>query len=216
MELKRETTTSQSGALLPLFMFQFTQTSFDSRSPSALRKKNLDLDVSDPKYDGVKTTRRQLLEESDHDSIPEDESLHSDADSNDDDELDHDSASGSASGNEDDVDNGVPKAKSPSPESDAEDAQDDMTSALQQSRLADRQKGKAITRQLVRSIPLCLFTIKLAHRVFTTANVGYDRRCTNKAAEGCYEHQRPPSCAYLSPLFFLRPSSTFLSFEIFP
>lgn len=215
MELKRETTTSQSGALLPLFMFQFTQTSFDSRSPSALRKKNLDLDVSDPKYDGVKTTRRQLLEESDHDSIPEDDSLHSDADSNVDDELGHDSASDSASEDEDNVDNGIPKAKSPSPESDAEDARDDMTSALQQSRLADRQKGKAITRQLVCSIPPCLFPITLAHRVFTAANVGYDRRCTNKAPKGRYEHQRPPSCAYLSTLLFLPHSSTFLHFDIF-
>lgn len=123
--------------------------SFDWHSPSALRKQNLDLEVSDPKYDGVKTTRKQLLEDSDHDSIPmdEDESIHSDADSNDDDSV-ADSNSGSAIEEDEEQEaKDTTKARSPSPEV----AQDDMTSALQQSRLADRQKGKAITRQLVRT-----------------------------------------------------------------
>lgn len=123
--------------------------------PSALRKNNLGLDVSDPKYSGVKTSRKHLLDspsdsdQSDYESRSEDEDVGPDHGP----KMDEDSASENS---EDDSEVHSPPH---SPQQSAQ-KEDDFTTALQQSRMADRQKGKAITRQLVSSSAPPLLLVK--------------------------------------------------------
>lgn len=131
---------------------------FDETRPSTLRRINLDLDVSDPKYNGVKTSRRQLVQD-DGDDID-------DEDDDDEDQYasssQHDAAtakisrtvvddSSSASEEGDGTPSGE-RSTSNEPQRSLPPntlQEQDLTSALQASRLADREKGKAISRQLV-------------------------------------------------------------------
>ncbi|KAJ8522765.1 hypothetical protein ONZ45_g726 [Pleurotus djamor] len=132
--------------------------------PSSLRK--LHHSVSDPKYDGVKTSRQQLYDDSD------------DAPSTDESDVDEDAELG------DDVDHEVPSSKTDEPPFDHTDTQNnlsrptspkpiendnaDMTSVLQQTRDNDRRKGKAIRQQLALWDSLLDSRIKLQKAVVSS------------------------------------------------
>lgn len=138
-------------SLANLFLGWLLTRPYGKTRPSALRKINIDLDVSDAKYNGVKTSRRQLLEDdtngnvdADHDPTSDEESEHATNDGSDSESSsDND---GKAARNEDDE----PSRSSSEFANRSPTLQEhDLTSALQASRLADRQKGKAISRQMV-------------------------------------------------------------------
>lgn len=114
--------------------------------PSSLRRINLDLDVSDAKYNGVRTSRQQLLEDDTNDNV--DDELTSDGDDHSDHSEDDESEASGPSDGESLNDADDQPARPPVDPSQSLQEQD-LTSALQASRLADRQKGKAISRQLV-------------------------------------------------------------------
>lgn len=173
--------------------------------PSALRRINIDLDLSDAKYNGVKTSRRQLLEddtngnaEADHGLTSDEESEHA-ADDGSDSETSI-AIDGEASHVKDDGPvRSSPESANPSPSL----QEHDLTSALQASRLADRQKGKAISRQMVSANQYSLPTIppfKLCGS--SLAFLGYFGRCSDQAAKGYDQHEHSPSSELLlfSPL----------------
>lgn len=118
----------------------------DRRRPSALRK--IHDSVADPKYDGKRTTRRQLLESEEasdaeeHDASSEDEAgLSAESQSMDEDE----SEKNEDEDNSGELEEAVTEARSMQPE-----PVDDLSSTLRKTRDEDRTKGKAISRQLVR------------------------------------------------------------------
>ncbi|KAF7308684.1 Sorting nexin-41 [Mycena chlorophos] len=86
--------------------------------PSTLRKLQ---SIADPKYDGVKTSRKQLMEDSDHDNDDDDEKVPSESE-------------GSASESEEDEGPPTPA--------------DDLSTSLQKTLDADRKKGKAVAQQI--------------------------------------------------------------------
>lgn len=141
--------------------------------PSAIRK--LHDSVTDPKYDGVRTTRRQLFEDVDAEahSAPEASSPGGSLPS----QSDSEGASGSSQ--EEEEDDGEGEGESEHAQSDREEQpgrahipsdpprasemnggqstgeneeqhNGDLASALRKTREEDRQKGKAVARQIVR------------------------------------------------------------------
>lgn len=122
--------------------------------------------VADPKYEGVKTSRKHIFDDddSDEDAIEEnplDAALGTD-DGSDDGQSDGGEDSGGEEGSEegDDVgdnDEGEHSDAQPSPPpkkvtfSKAAEKSDDLAATLKRSRDADRLKGKAVSRQLVNS-----------------------------------------------------------------
>ena len=116
-----------------------------SPSPSTLRK--LQDSIADPKYVGVKTSRKQLLEwsqsegEDEEGPASQDESASEDEpapvrDATDEDDVPEDSAEEHAS----------PPLKRQA----VQEPPEDLSSTLRQKRDEDRRKGKAVARQLVR------------------------------------------------------------------
>ncbi|KAJ7746894.1 apoptosis-antagonizing transcription factor [Mycena maculata] len=118
--------------------------------PSTLRRLQ---SVADPKYEGVKTSRKQLMEDDDHepsdleDDYPEG---HSDSD-----------AQNSRNGDEEDDNQSVPsenepeeneelRAASPPPKQSNPEPEpaDDLPSTLRKTREEDRKKGKAVSQQI--------------------------------------------------------------------
>ncbi|KAJ7453982.1 apoptosis-antagonizing transcription factor [Mycena galericulata] len=118
--------------------------------PSALRRLQ---SVADPKYEGVKTSRKQLMEESDRDlgnleDDSPDENSESDAQSNrgGDDEDDDQSI---PSESEPEETNEEPEGTSPPKRSNLEpDPAEDLPSTMRKTREEDRKKGKAVSQQI--------------------------------------------------------------------
>lgn len=119
-------------------------------SPSTLRRLQ---SVADPKYEGVKTSRKQLMEDSDHE--PSDlENDYPDEESEPDDQ----------SGDEEDDNQSIPSQSEPEEASDEPHATspppkksnlepepaEDLSSTLRKTREEDRKKGKAVSQQIVR------------------------------------------------------------------
>ncbi|KAH9946499.1 apoptosis-antagonizing transcription factor [Amylocystis lapponica] len=130
-------------------------------APSAIRKTHES--VSDPKYDGVRTTRKQLLEDLDQedsdeeggflsgaDSIPEEGTSHSDSDS--------EEAEASSNGSQaerlqridslSDVEDAAPSHPTSIQPAHEPQEDDDLASSLRKTREEDRKKGEAVTRQI--------------------------------------------------------------------
>lgn len=120
--------------------------------PSSLRRLQ---SVADPKYEGVKTSRKQLMESSDQEP--------SDLE---DDDADGDSESGAEGeeGEQHDDSQSIPSESEPEEtgeerqttlpsgkQSDTElDPAEDLPSTLRKTREEDRTKGKAVSQQIVR------------------------------------------------------------------
>ncbi|PCH44385.1 TRAUB-domain-containing protein [Wolfiporia cocos MD-104 SS10] len=146
-------------------------------APSAIRK--LHESVSDPKYDGVRTTRKQLLEESDGeeeedlqegDSAPSNsESEGEQSDSQEGDEEFH-SDEGDKSGHANPPPD-IPSDRQFTEERNvAEEApNDDLAATLRKTRDEDRQKGKAVARQIALWDTLLDARIQM-QKVVTAAN----------------------------------------------
>ncbi|KAF7294519.1 Sorting nexin-41 [Mycena kentingensis (nom. inval.)] len=111
--------------------------------PSALRKLQT---VADPIYDGVKTSRKQLMEADEEEgSEPEDSASGSDEDdAGGDGEGEGEASQHTPSESEEEAD---ANAQQPSAAATKEPA-DELSSALQKTRDADRKKGKAVARQI--------------------------------------------------------------------
>jgi protein AATF/BFR2 len=131
-----------------------------SARPSTLRK--LHDGISDPKYDGVKTTRKRLLQEdveegNEEGSAAEGEgfSEHSREEDQPSEEL---SANEICSRSNGDNQEPPPASQNVSLNKSVQDYRpsDDLTSTLQKTRDEDRKKGRAISRQLVRFTRICL------------------------------------------------------------
>jgi protein AATF/BFR2 len=127
-----------------------------SASPSALRK--LQDGISDPKYDGVKTTRKRLLQENSEDEevgsedggITEDDEFNQNS-REEDQSVDEGEANEISSGSDEDNEEPPPASQNASLNTSAKDhlPSDDLTSTLQKTREEDRKKGRAVSRQLV-------------------------------------------------------------------
>ncbi|KAF8196715.1 apoptosis antagonizing transcription factor-domain-containing protein [Mycena galopus ATCC 62051] len=129
--------------------------------PSALRKLQ---SVADPKYAGVKTSRKQLLEGSDGDAndLEEEEEeenysqggseVESDAESRNEGDQDQDESIPSQSEPEEDSDaeeRHAPSPPPPKPRNDVEpEPAEDLPSTLRKTRDEDRKKGKAVSQQI--------------------------------------------------------------------
>lgn len=154
-------------------------------SPSALRK--LHDSVADPKYEGVKTSRKHIFDDDDSDEDameenPLDAALGAD-DGSDDGQSDGGEDSEGEEGSEqgDDVgdnDQGDHSDTRPSPPpkkvafSKPAEKSDDLAATLKRSRDADRLKGKAVSRQLVNTV--CLpESSQPSHSFLSTGIVGY-------------------------------------------
>ena len=140
------------------------------QSPSAIRK--LHDSVTDPKYDGVRTSRKQLLEESDKDVSSDDEDVdgsvpsqsgeegYSDAPNErgpdeDDEGTDEESSAPEESDEEamhspSDQRSGEPTNEVASQPVNTTELNDDLALNLRKTREEDREKGKAVSRQVVR------------------------------------------------------------------
>lgn len=113
--------------------------------PSSLRK--LHDGISDPKYDGVRTSRKQLLEGSEDEATSDEEESEDAVGPGDSAGEDDDMQSESEATSIDDDENENSSTK-PHTEHDQEDISN-MPNTLQKTREDDRRKGKAITRQIV-------------------------------------------------------------------
>ncbi|KAF8884990.1 apoptosis-antagonizing transcription factor [Infundibulicybe gibba] len=133
--------------------------------PSSLRK--LHDSVADPKYGGVKTSRKQLMEDIEDEVGDEDEEMEDDStDENDltdgrDSIYENDELEGkpdaAPSGSDEEAEEGTeaePQAshsiphQSPPPHQVESEPVDDLSSTLKQKREEDRKKGKAVSRQI--------------------------------------------------------------------
>ncbi|KAH9840131.1 apoptosis-antagonizing transcription factor [Rhodofomes roseus] len=152
-------------------------------APSAIRK--LHDSITDPKYDGMRTTRKQLLEDEDLDSgddddvdgavpSPSEEENYSDvADENseeDEEELlykeSDEEASPAPSPSPSDRPGGTRAIQSNQP---VKDPEPDLASNLRKTREEDRQKGKAVSRQIALWDSLLDARIQM-QKVVTAAN----------------------------------------------
>jgi hypothetical protein len=126
-------------------------TSFPQTRPSELRRNILDSELSGAKYAGEKSSR--MLPAQDHDPNQSDSASTDSRDeevvSSTDQRTDASStAGGNNDGGEDDEDGSSQPRSDPHQGHDLFAAQD-LTSALRESRMVDRQKGKAIIKQSV-------------------------------------------------------------------
>ncbi|KAI0044742.1 TRAUB-domain-containing protein [Auriscalpium vulgare] len=150
--------------------------------PSALRRMRDS--IADPKYDGVKTSRKQLMEESDVGAEEEEEDGQSD-------DLDVDEEGSEANG-QSEHDDQEDDLQSPSEREDEQDSEDereeppitgerettgdaelvdDLSSTLRQKREEDRRKGKAVSRQLALWDSLLDARIRLQKSVVAANNL---------------------------------------------
>ncbi|TFY73096.1 hypothetical protein EWM64_g10916, partial [Hericium alpestre] len=124
--------------------------------PSALRKAQQS--ISDPKYDGVKTSRKALLDESEPSEDEQDDDAEEPAQEVDSEEIpsgsepDFDEQQDDENEEETDEDESRPppplKSKPRVLEPDSEEPEPDLASTLRQTRAEDVKKGKAVKRQL--------------------------------------------------------------------
>jgi len=159
--------------------------------PSAIRK--LHDSVTDPKYGGVRTTRKQLLEESDENSdddevggsvpSPSEEDDYSDAadehaadeDSEDEDQEDSareesdEEASPAPGRSPSDATGGTRAVEASSEPANDPELNGDLASNLRKTREEDRQKGKAVSRQIALWDALLDARIQM-QKVVTAAN----------------------------------------------
>jgi hypothetical protein len=117
--------------------------------PSAIR--NLQPSVSDPKYDGVATSRSHIFEDEDDDD--DDDDNHNDGDNDSGVDKQSDNANSppeddSASDEAEEMTDSAHDHKKPSSSTDIPLAQD-LTSSLKHTRDLDRLKGQAVSKQLV-------------------------------------------------------------------
>lgn len=115
-------------------------------SPSALRK--LRDSVADPKYDGTRTTRKQLLESDGELSESDEEEVYSEG-------QDEGESSQSSVNEEEDEDlpsQSEATEEETTPEFKQTETPEDLTSTLRKTRDEDRKKGKAVSRQIVRRL----------------------------------------------------------------
>lgn len=120
------------------------------QSTSAIRK--LHDTIADSKYDGIRTTRTQLMEQSSTDGLDSDGDVREDVH-----EGGHIQSPGSRSSDEEqasssDVDQEVDRIQAPIQTPISQDHAEDLSSTLRKTRDEDRKKGKAVARQIVRSI----------------------------------------------------------------
>ncbi|KAI0955119.1 hypothetical protein AcW1_006797 [Taiwanofungus camphoratus] len=130
-------------------------------APSVIRK--LHERVSDPKYDGVRTTRKQLLKDEEIESDHEEGSFDEFPPSRDEDEDPSDSEENDTSDTNDEEEARPTRAKLPSDEADSTQSKvlpsrcgdegesqwnGNLASTLRKTREDDRQKGKAVSRQI--------------------------------------------------------------------
>lgn len=143
--------------------------------PSVLRKKAQD-SIADPKYDGVRVSRKKLMEMEESGSGSEAESgLGSDEDENNNqrqafpqhsqDEDSEEEEEEDESESEEDTVQPPPSRKintkstiGPEPEPEQEQNVDDLSATLRQKREEDRRKGKAVVKQLVCIVLLTFLT----------------------------------------------------------
>lgn len=170
----------------------FTRFSPVSR-PSTLRNRLPS--VADPKYEGVRVSRKQLLEDLDEASDDDEDNVEQDANDDEDamdseDERDGESLqenhdhtferrlpSASEESDVEDEDEDVTVAKKPHREPSSESSTeqqptDDMTSNLQKSRENDIKKGQAVKRQIVR-IFLSISAFRLILTIQIEGIMGY-------------------------------------------
>lgn len=138
-----------------------------SASPSAIRK--LHDSITDPKYDGVRTSRKQLLEESDEDFTTDEEDADGPAASQEDEEGSSDALNEHEDSEDTDEDSPAPEGSDEeatpapsdrldgvsvngvgSPPTGSTELNSDLASNLRKTREEDREKGKAVSRQIVR------------------------------------------------------------------
>ncbi|KAJ7149531.1 apoptosis-antagonizing transcription factor [Mycena crocata] len=116
--------------------------------PSTLRRLQ---SVADPKYEGVKTSRKQLMEESDQEASDFDENYSEDNDESDVQSGDDEGKSVPSQSEREEISEEErptsPPAKRANPEPEL-DAADDLPSALKKTREDDRKKGKAVSQQI--------------------------------------------------------------------
>ena len=161
--------------------------------------------VTDPKYDGVRTSRKQLLEESDEDVASDDEDVDGSAPSQSEEEgfsdapnergPDKDSEGTDEEGsapqqsNEEatrspsDRPSGEPVNEAGSQPVNNTELNGDLASSLRKTREEDREKGRAVSRQIVRH----LFDhagVSWALSVCSTGTMGQFTRRTDTDAEG--------------------------------
>jgi protein AATF/BFR2 len=153
--------------------------------PSTLRR-HLD-SIIDPKYVGVKTSRKQLEE---HDAL---------GDLPDQDESASQSISSEGSASEEDE--GEEKVQSPDKEEASEDEQStqknnqviqensshekDLATTVRQRRDEDRKKGRAVTKQLV-SIAWCRCVPSLQTPLLQLESLGQSTRCPYTSTKVCH------------------------------
>jgi protein AATF/BFR2 len=166
-----------------------------SNRPSSLRK--LQDSIGDPKYDGVRTSRKALLEQEDQppegeDGGEENGGSNEFADNDDDDESeeefqgfgvgvegpwgseDEDEDEETDEEEEDELE--TPKSKpsaipSSKRKAEEEEPSGDLTSTLKSAREADRRKGKAVGRQIVSGEPMLRKTAEL--KSFSLSGMAY-------------------------------------------
>jgi len=146
--------------------------------------------VSDPKYDGVRTTRDKIFgDDEDEDMRDESEngeaplSLHDDDGDGDDDGEEEEDGSEEES-EEEKEQRGSKRKSSPSGEDNAKASPEDeaLVRSLQRTRIAEKEKGQAVKQQLVRSFILSFCPID---PYFCSANMGFPCRCSYSITEVC-------------------------------
>ena len=142
--------------------------------PSTLRK--LHDSIADPKYEGKRTTRREIQES--------DEELGSDEQEEDEDisEDEHSPVIEDDLPSESEASDAPEHSVAPSHHSDSEPP-DDLTSTLRKTRDEDRRKGKAVSRQIVRTH--VAYYVKTTELIFDPCqgHLGYPPRRTNTHAK---------------------------------
>jgi protein AATF/BFR2 len=116
------------------------------RRPSALRK--IHDSVADPKYDGRRATRKQLMESDEEDSQSDEDDDDDDDDLNQSEDENEDLPSQSEPERDVSESEQVEHASKSSP-SRASEAPEDPSSTLRRNMDEDRRKGKAVSRQIV-------------------------------------------------------------------
>lgn len=169
--------------------------------------------IADPKYEGVKTSRNQLLTRESEEEDEREEVEGGGGSSGEDHEgpiTPMDGAVSSESEVEDDEDQEIPFALSnealkskrrrdPSPHLqaaalDASRHQDQtLTSSLRDTRAADKLKGKAVARQLVR-LTVTNLTSMCLHVPFLV-NMGLPSRCPHSTTKVGHNSEQAPACA---------------------
>jgi hypothetical protein len=167
----------------------------DSVRPSTLRKVHDK--VSDPKYDGVKTTRRLLQADSEDDMVRSEDEAEEDFSEHVHDDQSAEGGVDEISSGSDEENEGLPSTVPdtlPNKFSQDHESQAGLASTLQKTRDEDRKKGRAISRQIVR------LTGNLrgsSANSIHAGSMGCSFGCSNTAAEVSGGHKQI-SCGKIS------------------